>query len=403
MKTPGLASLAAAVALSAPCALAQPQAATPYRRAGEQPLEFRGPGRELAEPAVTEVVLGWFGPDDPDHPDFGELWRGAVLGLEAENAAGGYGGVPFRLVAAWSESPWLAGIGRLTRFLYDRQAWAVIGGVDGATTHLAEQVALKARLPLLSPASTDPSANCAHVPWLFTALPPDDRQAKALIAGLRLELGDGRLAVAAAVDHDSHATLVAYRRELAARALVPRTLVEFEPAEADAGPLAARLVDARPAAVLVIAPPRPAAALVRELRQRGFAGAVIGNASLGRNAFVRAAGPAAEGVLAPLLHESSPAWDAFVRDYAARWGAGLEPDDTAVQAYDAVRYLASALRTTGLNRARLADALRALAPWSGAAGELRWDALGRNQREVRLARWRGGRRVTAEPSTVAGR
>jgi hypothetical protein len=34
MRTPGLASLAAAVALSAPCALAQPQAATPYRRAG---------------------------------------------------------------------------------------------------------------------------------------------------------------------------------------------------------------------------------------------------------------------------------------------------------------------------------------------------------------------------------
>jgi branched-chain amino acid transport system substrate-binding protein len=383
--------------------LAQPQAATPYRRAGEQPLEFRGAGRELIEPSISEVVLGWFGPDDPDHPDFGEPWRGAVLGLEAENAAGGYRGAPLRLVAAWSESPWHAGIGRLTRLVYDRQAWAVIGGMDGATTHLAEQVALKARLPLLSPGSTDPTANCAHVPWLFTALPPDDRQAKVLVVGLRRELGDGRLAVAAAVDHDSHATLVAYRRELAAQALVPQMLVEFEPAETDAGPLAARLLGAGPAAVLVIAPPRPAAALVSELRRRGFDGAVLGNASLGRNAFVRAAGPAAEGVVAPLLHERSPAWDAFVRDYQARWGGALAPDDAAVQAYDAVRYLASALRASGLNRARLADALRALAPWSGAAGELRWDALGRNQREVRLARWRGGRRVAAEPSAAAAR
>jgi branched-chain amino acid transport system substrate-binding protein len=346
-------------------------------------------------------VLGWFGPDDPDHPDFGELWRGAVLGLEAENAAGGYRGVPLRLVAAWSESPWHAGIGRLTRLVYARQAWAVIGGMDGATTHLAEQVALKARLPLLSPGSTDPTANCAHVPWLLTALPPDDRQARVLVAALRHELGDGTLAVAAAVDHDSHATLVAYRRELAAQALVPQTLVEFEPAETDAGPLAARLLGASPAVVLVVAPPRPAAALVRELRRRGFAGAVLGGGSLGRSAFVRAAGPAAEGVVAPLLHEASPAWDAFVRDYQARWGTAVEPDDAAVQAYDSVRYVASALRAAGLNRARLADALRALAPWRGAAGELRWDALGRNQREVRLARWRGGRRVAAEPSAVA--
>jgi ABC-type branched-subunit amino acid transport system substrate-binding protein len=101
-------------------------------------------------------------------------------------------------------------------------------------------------------------------------------------------------------------------------------------------------------------------------------------------------------VVAPLLHEASPAWDAFAMAYAARWGD--PPDDAAAQAYDAVRYLATALRLSGLNRARLADALRALAPWSGAAGELRFDALGRNQREVRLARWQAGRRVAAEPS-----
>lgn len=398
-----LASLVVALGLLAPRALAQAPAASPYRRAGEQPLEFRGPGREVKEPEVTEVVLGWFGPDDPDHPDFGEFWRGAVLGLEAENATGGYRGVPFRMVAAWSESPWHAGIGRLTRLIYDRQAWAVIGGVDGATTHLAEQVALKARLPLLSPGSTDPTVNCAQVPWLLTALPPDDRQAKVLIAELRREVGDGRIAVAAAVDHDSHATLGTFRRELATQSLVPATLVEFDPAEPDAGPLAARLVDSEPAALLVIAPARPAAGLVSELRRRGFGGTIFGSASLGRNAFVRAAGPAAEGVLAPLLHEASPGWDAFARVYEARWGTAMAPDDAAAQAYDAVRYLASALRVTGLNRARLADALRALAPWSGAAGELRFDALGRNQREVRLARWRAGARVAVEDAIPSAR
>ena len=206
--------------------------------------------------------------------------------------------------------------------------------------------------------------------------------------------------MAAAVDHDSHATLGALRREMAARRVVPRTLVEFDPAAPDPGTLAAELMAAGPAAVLVIAPARPAAALVSELRRRGFAGELIGGAPLARNAFVRAAGPAAEGVLAPLLHEASPAWEAFARAYAARWRGS--PDAAAAQAYDAVRFLASAVRASGLNRARIADALRALAPWRGAAGVMAWDALGRNQRAVRLAAWRGGLQVAVGDAGASG-
>ena len=389
-----LAGLAATALLAAASGFAQPPGPAPYRRAGGQPLEFRGPGRDEPAPDVAEVVLGWFGPADPDHPDFGEFWRGALLALEAENAAGGYRGAPFRLVSAWSESPWQAGIGRLTRLVYETGAWGVIGGVDGATTHLAEQVALKARFPLLSPGSTDPTANCGHVPWLFTALPPDDRHAPVLVERLRREVGSGELAVAVAVDHDSHATLVALRREMELLRLTPQALLEFDPGEANLGPLAARLVEARPAAILVVAPARPAAALVNELRRRGFGGALLGGATLARNAFVRAAGPAAEGVLAPLLHEASPAWDALAGAYEARW-RGV-PDDAAAQAYDAVRLLASAVRAGGLNRARIASALRALQPWSGAAGAVSWDALGRNRRPVGLARWSGGRLVAVE-------
>ena len=33
----------------------------PYRKGAQEPLDFRGPGREEPEPDVSEVVLGWFG------------------------------------------------------------------------------------------------------------------------------------------------------------------------------------------------------------------------------------------------------------------------------------------------------------------------------------------------------
>ena len=80
----------------------------------------RSPARKAWNPAVpgarsrsrtsTRSSSGGSAPGDPDHPDFGDLWRGATLALEQENSAGGYRGKPFRLLPAWSESPWKAGI-----------------------------------------------------------------------------------------------------------------------------------------------------------------------------------------------------------------------------------------------------------------------------------------------------
>jgi branched-chain amino acid transport system substrate-binding protein len=380
----------------------------PFKPSSGEPLEFRGPGREEPEPEVDEVVLGWFGPGDPDHPEFGDLWRGATLALEEENAAGGYrgrlahagpsthAGRPFRLLPAWSESPWKAGIADLARVVYDQKAWAVIGGVDGTTTHLAVQIALKAHFLLLSPGSTDVSADHANVPWLFSLPASDERIAPVIVEGLEKAAAGGAFVIAAATDHDSHAALVAARLEMARRRLSPEALLEFGSDEPDVASLAARLADGRARALLVLAPSGTAGRLVAAVRAAGFRGAILGGATCGRTAFLRAAGPAAEGVLAPAPAEAGPAWAAFARAHEARWGDS--PDDAAACAYDAVRLAVAAVRRAGLNRALVRDAVRALAPWPGASGVVSWNALGRNERAVALGSWAGGRlRILREP------
>jgi ABC-type branched-subunit amino acid transport system substrate-binding protein len=75
--------------------------------------------------------------------------------------------------------------------------------------------------------------------------------------------------------------------------------------------------------------------------------------------------------------------------YENRWGE--PPDHAAAQSYDAVRLVTEAVRQVGLNRARIRDAVGDIAPWRGAAGLVRWDALGRNERAVGLATWKKGR------------
>jgi branched-chain amino acid transport system substrate-binding protein len=377
--------------LSACCSFPTPtsspsQRSRPVVHQQREPLDFRGPGRETPEPEVSEVVLGWFGPGDPDHPDYGDFWRGAQLAVEQENAAGGYEGKPFRLAAAWSESPWKAGILDVSRLVNDQHAWAVIGGVDGTTTHLAVQLALKSFFTLLSPGSTDATADHANVPWLFSLPPSYERLAPVIADGVASAAAGGRFAIVAGTDHDSHASLVAVRRALAASRLTPASLVELPQTGIDVQAVVGRLLEVRPGAVLVLAPSTMAGTLVSALRSRGFAGTVLGGATLGGAAFARTAGSAAEGVLAPSWVDTArPQWAAFTQAYAARWH--VEPDSAAAEGYDAVRLVAAAIRKAGLNRPRIRDAMRALAPWAGAAGTVAWDALGRNQPTAALGRW----------------
>ena len=179
------------------------------------------------------------------------------------------------------------------------------------------------------------------------------------------------------------------RRALRERRLEPARLVELAQAEPNLAALARQAIEGQPRAVVVLARSTVAGRLVAELRQAGYRGTVLGGATLGGAAYARAASGAAEGVLAPCWAATDTVgWRTFASAYRRRFGG--EPDIASAQGYDAVRLLAAAVRSGGLNRARIRDALRAASGWQGAAGTVRWNALGRNEPSVRLGAWRGG-------------
>jgi branched-chain amino acid transport system substrate-binding protein len=357
-------------------------------------LETRyiGPGRELPPPpALREVLVAWFGPADPSHPEWGDAWRGAALAVEEANAAGGCRGVPFRLQSAWSDSPWGSGVADLAKLVYDGGAWAVVGGVDGTTTHLAEQIVVKARLPLVSPGGTDPSVNFTNVPWMFTLVPTDDRLAPLLAEAVLDAKGGAAWAVITTADRDTRIAWRAVRTVLAARRspapalqlALPSAAPEYARAAADVARTGSR-------AVLLLAGASDAARIARALRGAGFEGTIVGGATLGRRPFVEEAGPAAEGVVFPLLFDpASPGAAGFTRAYEKRWGS--PPDYLAAYAHDGVRLVVDAVRGAGPNRALIRDALAALSPWRGVVGTVVWDPTGRSLHPPALGAWRGGR------------
>lgn len=398
-----VAAASVAIALSLHAAPGSPgsEAARPPDFDGrEHRSGYEGPGREAPEPAgMSEIPIAWFGPADPGHPVGGDPWIAAGIAIDRINREGGVRGLPLRLVPVWSEDPWGTGIAGLARLAYTEPVPLLLGSIDGASTHLAEQVVAKARLPLIDPGSRDSSVNTANVPWIFSCLPGDDGEAD-LLAGVLSSMGrEAQVTLVSATDHDSRHAADQLLRSMARLGAGPSRHLEVPHDLPPSPALAKGIAAASPDAVVILAGPTAAADLVRRLRDHRPGLSILGGASLGRRAFLEAAGDRADGILIPRSCDTGAFPEPFRREFLRR--AGGEPDCAAAQAYDAVRLAAETIRAAGWNRARIRDHLEALEGWEGVAGPLEWGPLGRNERALGLGRIEGGRVVEGPASARA--
>jgi len=347
------------------------------------------PSGSQENPGPREVRIGYFGPGDPDHPVGGQIWMGVKLAIEESNAAGGYQGIPFHLVQDWDENPWSGGAASVVRMVYQERVWAVIGGIDGTSTHLAEQVVAKARLALVDPASTDRTANSANVPWMFSCMPADRALMAAVGDALLASPGRESFILASATDHDSRIMAKEFLSFVHRKHSGPQRHLEFQSGSYQIPELAKQITDLESKAVVVLARASDSAALLLALRTAGSEAAIFGGPLMGRRIFLEQARAAAEGVLLPLTLQESDLAAAFSENFKARWGAA--PDYAAFHAYDSTRLLVDAIRRAGLDHARIRDAIVKMPPWKGVSGTIRWDEIGRNSRGAQLGMIRKGR------------
>ncbi len=348
----------------------------PFFDARKQESGYNGPGREDPEPTdLTEVRIGYFGPSDPEHPEGADIWLAVNLAIEEANAQGGCRGLPFRLIQAWADNPWSNGAGLIVRMAYVDRVWAIIGGIDGSSAHLAETVVAKARVTLISPGSTDKTVNLANVPWMFSSLPGDQLLAPALGRALLEAIGDGRFVVVASSGHDSHLFERELNKYLSANGRAPAFSYVFAGGKAPNDELSRRIMEAQPAAVVIVAGPQDSAGFVNVLRKQGFQGKVFGGPSMGRRSFQEGLNAGGAGV--SFACPAGTQVDDFGRSFSDRYG--FYPDYTARYGYETARLLVAAVRRAGLNRTRIRDAVRDLSPWQGVTAKIEWDELGRNR------------------------
>jgi len=353
--------------LAALAEAAQEPPVVPYMDRTKRQLLYEGPGGDEPEPqGLDEVRIGYFGPSDPAHVEGGSFWQGASRAIGELNREGGYHGLPFRLLAKWSDRAWSAGGRMVVEMVYNDRVWAILGSIDGVATHVAEQVVTKALLPLIDPGSTDRTVNAAMVPWTFSCLPGDPAIADALAPLLAAEAGAEGPVMVSSTGHDERRLAEEFRHRFATRAPGFSRVFDFQPGDAELEKVVEQAAGAR--AVIVLGGVSDTARAVRLLRARSNDTLIYAGPAAARSRFRTIAGAASEGVRCPLLTTAAASEDG--QDYAA------------LECYDATRLVAAAIRAGGLNRVRICRALARLSPWQGAAGEIRWSALNRNSRPV---------------------
>jgi len=344
----------------------------PYKTMLDDAVTFSGTETLDSVESASEFTIGVFAPDGHD------LVLGVELAVEQANASGGVGGKPVVIVRGWADDPWGAGSKEVIRMVFEDRVWAIIGGPDSETTHVAQQVATKAHLPLIAPVSSDPSLTHTRVPWIYR-LPPDDRaQAEELVAEGLGPRALKRVGIVVSADHDGRIFAEEMKAALERGQNSPIFELAVAPDLHDPGSLADRVRSFAPDALVMRLRPDAARRLLAALRSVGVDCAVFlpWIPGLRLVEFPPAYdGPVIEVAPFRSRQQCGP-YLKLVRSCVRRHGA--KPAVALVYGFDAANLVIEALRRHAGGRADLQRQLTELSGFWGASGPIRWDNGGGN-------------------------
>lgn len=385
--------------------------AAPYDVNYTHPNIYSGAARDLPDPKnLTEIRIGFFGPIEHNPESiFGlRMLHGAQLAVEQANARGGYGGKPFKLMLHndydnWQAKTvygddrptdptiWGSASNEVVKMVYDDQDWAIFGSISSESTHIALRVALRAEIPIVNSASTDPTIPETYIPWYFTDLQDDRVQSLTLARRIFTELGLKRVALLRVNNRYGRFGVPKFRD--AARRLGHPVVIEqkYLPGDTDFSQQLKVIRSSRADAIVLWTDEAQAATILKQLRAAGMMQPVFGAYRTLGPTLLAEAGSAAEGFEAVFPYDPSrqdPRWLDFNRSFQDRFNE--KPEQFASLAYDAMNALLNSICKAGLNRGRIHDALADIVDYEGVTGHMVFDPNQKNVAPLYLGKVHNG-------------
>ncbi len=386
----------------------------PHKRHFLVQMEYWGAGRTLPEPEdVKTVKIGFIGPIEAtvsiatggkshEEPLGKKMLQGCRLAIEEANAQGGYlrRKIPFELVVSNDNGLWGSSGNEIIKQAYKDNVWAILGTIDGANSHIAIRVALKAELPMMNTGDTDPTFIETNIPWVFRCL-GDDRQMNYLLADyLFRKLKMKRVGIIRASNRYGRFGVREIRDS--ARRLASPVPVEmaYQLGLSDFSLHLDRIEAAKVEAVVHWGDDIEGGKILNQMRARGMKQPFFACDRCASQEFVKIAGKNAEGVICCYPwnpDRKDPKLDAFRERFRQHFENDEKYNDTEVEtqaahAYDGMNMLIWATQVAGLNRAKIRDVLAyRTQPWHGVTGDILFSAVLDDMGEVYLAKYEKGK------------
>jgi branched-chain amino acid transport system substrate-binding protein len=379
---------------------------TPYKEHFLEQMEYTGPGRAIPEPDHLDTVkIGFIGPimgtvsvatGGKSHEEaLGiPMLRGAQLAIQHANERGGYTdrGIPFELVVSNDNGLWGASGNEIIKMAYKDKVWAILGTIDGANSHIAIRVALKAEIVIMNSGDTDPTFIETNIPWVFRCIGDDRQMGYLLVDYIYRKRGFTRVGIIRASNRYGRFGVREIRD--GSRRLGHPIIMEmaYQVGAEDVSLQLERLKESDVEAIVHWGDAEDGAYILNQMREMGMDQPYFACDRCASDEFIEIAGSNAEGVICGYPwnpHSGDPDSEAFQEAYKDIYG--IEPTTYAAHAYDGMSMLIWAIQTAGLNRAKIRDVLAHRAkPYKGVTGEIPLSACLDDLGEVYLARCEGG-------------
>lgn len=341
---------------------------------------------------LAAVKIGFLGPLQRQYANsvYGiSMLHGAELALAKANRQGGYHGKPFVLEIHNDKPLWGASAMAIVHMRYRQHVWAMLGSVDGASTHIELRATLKIQLPIVDTATTDPTVTETRIPWLLHNFPDDRQQGYALADYIFNQLHLKNVAIMRATNRYGRLGFSVFFDTARRMGHPPAVVLTFAPYQTHFGFLLRELQQMRVQGVVLWCAARQAGLIVRQMRTLGMRQPVFGGSRVAYPELITAAGVAANGVVAVAAinpDSSNPRWLQFRRRFVHRFHS--QPGAYAAYAYDGMTMLIGAIRKAGLNRALIMDALRGyqMKAYHGVSGTAFFDNTLNNIAPVTMAK-----------------
>lgn len=330
---------------------------------------------EQSSAKPKEIVVGEFAALSGGTASFGQSsHKGTKMAVDEINAKGGVLGQQIKLVTEDDQSkPGEAAT--IARKLISRdKIVALLGEVASSRSLEAAPIAQEAKIPMISPASTNPKVTQVG-DYVFRICFIDPFQGTVL-AKFALEKGWKKAAILTDVKQDYSVGLSQFFREYFAKN--GGTLVSEQSYSSGDKDFKAQLTALKatgPEAILVSGYYTEAGLIALQARQLGINVPLLGGDGWDSPSLVEVAGDAMEGNFFSnhfSVEDKSPVIQDFVVKYRAKFQE--EPDAMAALGYDSVGILVEAIKRAGTTEPqKLRDAIAATHDYPGVTGRITLD------------------------------